>query len=204
MKNKINLSRTNLIVLRKTQYRESSIIVAGLAPELGRMDVVVKGAKKLTKKSFPSVDLFREISIEISNRKNSLHSVYSADLISNNDNIASFHSNYLIACDISKFILRSSHPELASPMLYKALKNIFHTLSIDKCEPYYLSLIKLIFLHEHGILPQFSESEKEQKNLLSQLLNHALGNGELPELDDKYWKELDKWIDQCLLGFAHL
>ena len=124
--------------------------------------------------------------------------------MSNNDNIASFHSNYLLACDISKFILRSSHPELASPLLYKALKNIFYTLSIAKAQPYYLSLIKLIFLHEHGILPQFTDSEREQSNLLSQLLNHALGNGKLPGLNDNYWKELDKWIDQYLLDFAHL
>ena len=120
------------------------------------------------------------------------------------NNIASFHSNYFIACDISKFILRNSHPELATPILYNGLKNVLKMLSIAKQEGYYLSLIKLLFLHEHGLLPQFEEREKEQSELLNQLLNHALGDGTLPMLDVKYWKELDLWIDQCLLGFSHL
>jgi recombinational DNA repair protein (RecF pathway) len=50
---KKKFTRTNLIVLRKTQYLESSLVIAGLpSPELGRIDVIVKGAKKFTKKPF--------------------------------------------------------------------------------------------------------------------------------------------------------
>jgi len=45
---KKEFTRTN-----KTQYLESSLIIAGLPPKLGRIDVIIKDTKQFTKKPFP-------------------------------------------------------------------------------------------------------------------------------------------------------
>ena len=189
------MKHTNLIVLRKTQYRESSIIVTGLTPEHGRLDVIVKGAKKLSSKNFPAVDLFREINIEVNHKKSGLYSIYSADLVSNHDNIASFHNNYLQACDICSFTLRNSQPDIPSPVLYNALKNIFETLADSETIIPYTALIKLVYLDEHGLLPEVPENDQTKKELLSQLLKVGKEKAQIPEISEKYWKVLETWID---------
>ncbi len=189
------MNRTHLIVLRKTQYRESSIIVAGLTSNYGRVDVIVKGAKKLSSKTFPAVDLFRELDIEIKHHKKNLYSVYSADLVSNHDNIASFHLNYLAACDICSFVLKNSQPNLPSPELYEAIKNIFSILSQEKTEIPYPALIKLIYLDEHGFLPELTDADKEKTELLENLLQATMGKNKIPEITPEYWEQLRLWIE---------
>lgn len=189
------MNRTNLIVLRKTQYRETSLIVAGVAPDLGRLDMVVRGAKKLSSKSFPAVDLFREINVDINPQKKNLHSVYSADLLVNNDNISSFHQNYLAACEIARFVLRNSQTDIPSPELYQALKHIYGIMAEREMEVPYPALIKLTYLDEHGLLPEQSAEDSQKGELLLQLLAFASGEGEKPEINKAYWEKLSNWID---------
>ncbi|UKI33313.1 MAG: recombination protein O N-terminal domain-containing protein [Lentisphaeria bacterium] len=55
---------TQLIVLSKQSYRESSLLLAGLSPDCGRLSLVANGAQKLSAKNFPAVDLFRELEVE--------------------------------------------------------------------------------------------------------------------------------------------
>ena len=189
------MDRTNLIGLRKTQYRETSIIAAGLTPEHGRLDVIVKGAKKLSSKNFPAVDLFREIEIEINHKNNGLYSVYSADLVSNHDNIASFHTNYLQACDICSFALRNSQPNVPSPILYNTLKNVFETLADSETTVPYPALVKLVYLDEHGLLPEVSDNDKTKAELLKQLLKTAIDKEKLPVITPEYREQLELWIN---------
>jgi DNA repair protein RecO len=190
-----NMERTNLLVLRKTQYKETSIIVAGLSAEYGRLDIVVKGAKKLSSKNFPTVDLFREIDIEVNHKKKGLYSVYSTDLVANHDNIASFHTNYMQACNICSFALRNSQPGIPSPELYAALKNIFYTLTLQEAKIPYPVLIKLVYLDEHGFLPEIPDNEKEKAHLLEKLINAGMGKNALPEISSEYWEQLNNWVD---------
>lgn len=189
------MNRTALIVLRKTPYRETSLIVAGITPESGRLDMVVKGAKKLSAKTFPAVDLFREIDVEINPGQKGLHSVYSADLISNHDNIASFHKNYLAACDIAAFVLRNSQPYVSSPALYLAVKHVFSLLSEKEMSLPFPSLIRLTYLDEQGLLPEVPANDPFKIQLQAQLLEAALGNNELPDINRDYWLKLSDWID---------
>lgn len=189
------MAHTDLIVLRKIQYRETSIIVAGLSAEFGRLDIIVKGAKKLSSKTFPAVDLFREISVEIEPGKRNLYSVYSADLIANHDNIASCHSNYLAACDIASFVLRNSQPEIPSPELYIAVKNAFGILSRGPTEIPYPVLVRLVYLDEHGLLPELPDHDQAKAKLLAQLVNAARGKIELPDITADYWNIFGDWID---------
>lgn len=189
------MNRTNLIVLRKSNYRETSLIVSGITPDSGRLDTLVKGAKKLSAKHFPAVDLFREINVELKPGQKGLNSVYSADLISNYDNIASFHQNYLAACDIASFVLRNSQPDMSAPELYKALKHVFSILATEKMTLPYTALIKLVYLYEEGLLPELPERDDVKTQLLADLLGAASGKNKLPDLDQEYWQQLNIWIE---------
>lgn len=189
------MNRTNLIVLRKTPYRETSLVVAGITPEMGRLDMLVKGAKKLSAKSFPAVDLFREIDVEINPQNQGLHSVYSADLITNFDNIASVHKNYLAACDIAAFVLRNSKPDVPSPEVYKAVKNIFSKMAKKEMIIPTVALIKLVYLDEHGLLPEIPDGDFDKTKLQERLIGLALGKNGIPEINQAYWQELSDWID---------
>jgi recombinational DNA repair protein (RecF pathway) len=55
---------TTIIVLKKIPYQESSLIVSSISAEYGKVDFIVKGARRITKKKQPIVDLFRELNIE--------------------------------------------------------------------------------------------------------------------------------------------
>lgn len=189
------MDRTNLIVLRKTQYRETSLIIAGITPDSGRIDILVKGAKKISAKNFPAVDLFREVNVEVNLQKHNLHSVYSADLIANHDNIASFHQNYLAACDIANFVLRNSQPDVPTPKLYTSVKHIFNSLAEKKTTVPYPALIKLVYMDEQGLLPETPDNDPEKAKLLSRLIEAAMGKNTVPEIDLDYWEKLTFWID---------
>ena len=48
----MSLVTTNLIVLRKTPYMETSLIISGLSPDFGKLDLLAKGELKISSKKF--------------------------------------------------------------------------------------------------------------------------------------------------------
>ena len=184
----------NYIILRKTPYHETSLILAGISCEHGRVDLLVKGAKKIGSKSLPAIDLFREINVNINPEKDGLQAIYSAELVSNFDNIALKKEAYLDACEISKFVLRNSHPSNPSPETYNAVKIAFQLLSEGNdlfCTP----LVKLVYLAEHGLLPELPEGQQKEAELMSQLIGVAKGNNNLPDISKEYMDDINSWID---------
>lgn len=185
---------TKYIILRKTPYQETSLIVAGISSQYGRIDLLVRGGKKVGSKSLPAIDLFREIEITIIPKNHKLQSIYSADLISNFDNIAIHKNSYLDACEISKFILRNSQPGIPTPLTYNSIKTAFKALS-ESGEIRYSPWVKLALLEEHGLIPEQSVNKNGEAALLQRLIEVAKGNSELPEIDSGYMIEIEKWID---------
>jgi DNA repair protein RecO len=185
---------TNYIILRKTPYHETSLILGGITREHGRVDLLVKGAKKIGSKSLPAIDLFREINVNINLNKDGLQAIYSAELVSNFDNIALKKEAYLDACEISKFVLRNSQPANPSPETYNALKTAFQLLS-EGNDLYCSPLVKLIYLSEHGLLPELPEERKKESELLAQLIEVAKGKNKLPNISKEYMDDINSWID---------
>ena len=101
---------SELIILKKIPYKESSLIVSGLSSEFGRLDFVAKGAEKISKKKFPAIDLFRIVSIEFNPDKDFLQSVYKAEIIENFDAIAESSASFKEACAIAAFVLKNTKP----------------------------------------------------------------------------------------------
>jgi len=191
----MNSKQTDFIILRKTPYLETSLILAGITSQYGRIDLLVKGAKKIGSKTLPAIDLFREIEVPIKPKKEGLQAIYSAELISNFDNIAMYKNSYIDACEISKFTLRNSQPLIPSPLIYQAIKTALQELSLSG-DRLYSPLVKLVFLEEHGLLPQLPENRKEENMLLNELLNAAKGKSPFPKITVEYMEEINKWIEQ--------
>ncbi len=190
----MNKELIQYIILRKIPYQETSLILAGISSNYGRIDLLVRGAKKIGSKSLPAIDLFREIEVSINPKKEGLQPIYSAELISNFDNIAMNKNSYIDACEISKFILRNSHPGIPSPIAYKSVKTALQGLS-NSGEVRYSPLVKLAILEEHGVLPDLPSNKQNESKLLQQLLAASKGDANLPNISSEYMIEIEKWIN---------
>jgi len=197
------LQSTRLIVFRKTPFQESSLIIAGLSPEFGRLDFMAKGARRVGAKQFPVVDIFRELQVEFKNRASGLHSISKAELIASCDAVASYPENYFASCRLGSFLLKNSHPMLPCPKSYAATRNaLLHYAQGDSILPWD-SLARLVFLWENGLLPDQQENIEEReaglskKRFVSALLSAACGEASLPDgIRRSYWPKFTAWVDE--------
>jgi DNA repair protein RecO len=189
---------TSVLVLRKTPYSESSIIAATLSPDHGRLDFVIRGAKKITGKKTPQVDLFRELQVDFRMKHSGLQNLYSCELVNFYDGIALFSENYLKACEIGDFALRNSHPMIPCPEVYSAIKNAFDSLSKSRTDIPWAELVKLVFLDEHGFLPEDLSiaGDSRKTEAVEKLINSIVSGKPLPDFPSKTWRKLADWIDE--------
>ncbi|HJO95185.1 MAG TPA: recombination protein O N-terminal domain-containing protein [Victivallales bacterium] len=194
---------TEVIILRKIPYSETSLIINSLSPEYGRLDFIIKGARRISKKSFPEIDIFRKLKIEfkeIAMSKN-LISPLSFDLIEDNDRIAGYPEAISRIYKIISFILKNIHAGVSCRFVYDAFDNMLCKTSEGKEYPFFL--IKLIYLYENGLLPnELSVSDKDNKNkkILNLLINSAIGKIDTLKLPDEYVQSLNKWVNNLCLA----
>lgn len=195
--------KTNFIVLRKTPYQESGLVVAGLSPDYGRVDLIVKGARAIGRKKFPIYELFRELAIQFREpgSGSSLALPRSAEALENFDGVTANPDAYLTACDFAAFLLRHSRHMLECHASYCAFKTMLSRLAKAELEPKRAAaLAKLSFLQEAGLLPdgiddgQGGDSAK-QSLLLQELLQSGAGEIPPPAMSPAYWLKLSNWVD---------
>ena len=205
-----NLETTNVLILRKMPYKESSLILGTLSAEFGKIELIAKGARKLSKKQFPAFDLFREVQVTFPNTgKDGLHTATNAEIIRSNDSLANVPQNYETALKIGDFILKNSVPDLPSPLIYEAMKNILHNWALEgKKQEYPWSniqcsvIIKTSYLYENGLLPELDDPENETAYHHQQIIERIIECGNegtpLPNLNDAWWKQLNKWLNHLI------
>ena len=192
--------KTRFIILRKTPYQDSGLILAGISPEAGRVDLMVKGARSIGAKKFPVCELFRELQIQFKEPSggSNLASPKSLEALSSFDGVASKPESYLKACEQAAFFLKHSRPMLEAQASYTAFRCMLMRLS-EGATPIHIAaaLAKLAFLHEAGLLPdKLSDDSRagRESNLLAELLAAAC-EGPLPKLSEGYWQRLADWIE---------
>ena len=188
---------TEIIIIRKFPYNETSLIAAGLTPEFGKITLLIKGAFRKNNSTMPVIDLFRVLEVQFKkNLQKDLYPVYSASLLRNYDNIASSLKNYNEACSICSFIFSNTHPFISVPGTFKSVCKAFESLSEaeDSSVPWYM-LVKLAFLYENGFLPEIEQDASGRLELLNAMLLASTGFRPLPDVDDNYMKAFHGWID---------
>jgi len=186
---------TEIIVLKKIKYKETSLIINSISRDCGRLDFLIKGGLKITNKQTPIFDLFRVIEVEFKESNSDLIIPLNSNLILNYDELSKYPKLFVEACKSSDFILKNCFYHIKSNLLYKA----FNTLLTNyvKGKNYDSSLIKLLYLFENGLLDINSETTNpRQQSALKKLLSIALSDSEEFDFNTNYFKKIKMWIDE--------
>lgn len=171
------------------------MVAACLSPDSGRVDLMLKGAKRIGSRKYPVADLFRELEVELSDagKNSSLRSPRSIDLLAQFDSIAASPDAYSAACSVSSLLLRSSAPDTPAPMLYAAAREAFRKLAEGASPEDVLWLLRLVNLEEHGVLP---ESPTPEGRALARSLSLAgRGLAPPPEVDAEKETAIKSWLE---------
>ncbi len=178
------------ILLRKTAFQESSLIVSGLSADYGRVDFLFKGAKNISKRHFPEAELFREFHVIFREAKNAdgLAAVTSWEPTTFHDSIAERTEHYLALCRLSAFFLKNTKPMLPVPQTFQAFQALLKRLERKKEPEPWISLTKFVLLCENGLVPASSRTER--------LLGLALDpEKEIPAGYQDFWNRFQTWVD---------
>ena len=187
--------KTRYMILRKTPFRDTSLVVAGISAEHGRLDFVLKGARAIGRKQFPTADVFREFLLEFrpSRRAESMPAAVSLDLTANHDGIAQSMDCYLAACSFAAETLRRAQPMLEMPLAWQAFSVMLTRMERTLSPKIPLMLARLAVLREHGFL----SGAVPYPELISPLLHCAVdADAPWPDgLDDTALNRLAGWVE---------
>ena len=186
--------KTRYMILRKTPFRDTSLVVAGISADHGRLDFVLKGARAIGKKQFPTAGVFREFLLEFrpSRRADSMPSLVSMDLAADHDAIARHIDCYLAACSFAAETLRRAQPMLEMPLAWQAFSVMLARMERTDDPQIPLMLARLAVLRELGFL----SGTVPFPELAVPLLRCAIDAGEpVPTLDDSSLSRVSGWIE---------
>lgn len=188
------MPRTPCIILRKTPFQETGLILAGLSPDFGRIDLLCRGVRKFGKRAFPVISLFREISIDFREPKNAsgLASLRAPEPVLSHDDLAEEPSAYMAACALAGFLLRNSRPMVALPDTFRALSLMLTKTAECRTASPWLSYVKLVFLCENGLV----SVPPDRQIILDAVTAFASGlRNEPPPFRSDFLERFVRWIE---------
>lgn len=188
------MSETDYIILKKTPFRETSLIVSGISPEFGRLDFMMRGYASGKSGKFSIAGSFRELHIEFKTKKEDLSGLLTAgktELITNYDSIAENIPGYLAACELAAMLLKNTAPMIPIPETYRTFSLFLQAIQNRKNPEPYVSLVYLMLLQEGGELPP---QDGKAGEFLIRLLNRVSAGEDIPEeIPGSYWEKLAEW-----------
>ena len=186
--------KTRYMILRKTPFRDTSLVVAGVSADYGRLDFVLKGARAIGKKQFPTADVFREFLLEFrpSRRPESMPSLVSLDLTASHDGIAQSMDCYLAACAFAAETLRRAQPMLEMPLAWQAFSVMLTRMERSLSPHIPLMLARLAVLREHGFL----SGVVPYPELITPLFRCAVdADAPWPDADETAMNRIAGWVE---------
>ena len=186
--------KTRYMILRKTPFRDTSLVVAGISADYGRLDFVLKGARAIGKKQFPTADVFREYLLEFrpARRAESMPTLVSLDLTASHDGIAQSMDCYLAACSFAAETLRRAQPMLEMPLTWQAFSVMLTRMERMLSPKIPLMLARLAVLREHGMLSDVVP----YPDLIAPLFRCAVeADAPWPEIDETTLNRIDSWVE---------
>lgn len=191
--------QTEFLILRKTPYQESSLVVAGLSPDQGQIHFLVRGARRLGARSFPMVDLFRVLSVEFNQRGTGLQSWRSPELRSDYGRLVRDPQCTQAAGRLARFCLANVAEGLPHPQFFQAAIVAFQRLARaaegrrDAAQAIHAAhLVPLVLLDESGELPHWDDEATARRRAL--LLEMLSGRRDIPALRTGEWEALEEWL----------
>lgn len=198
---KSDLIDTEFLILKKTAYSETSLIVSGITPDYGQMRLMVKGARQLGKNKFPQIDLLRLVSLRCRKRNTALHVPSAVDLLIDYRKVANNYKAYQTACWLAAFAMHNIPEDVEHRRVFIALKYAFERLCIaaDKqmANQQSLQAVKvgfcIVYLDESGLLPQYAGDDVRRRQR-RKLLEFGEGKCQAPNLTADAWKKIYTWV----------
>ena len=194
----VEITSTPLIVLSRTPYRESSLIIVGLSPDYGKLQLICNGALKSAVSGGVTADLFRELSVEFTRSRSSLLNLREMELISANDKLADLPVNWRLAGKMAAFLLANIKEDLPMPYTYDSFSSVLKHLSgtmpeEERWTPMQCAVVlKTAFLCENGLLPQ--NTDEKSTAFLENVVAAGIDNSALPRCPMEYWAKLNDWL----------
>lgn len=194
----VEITSTPLIVLSKSPYRESSLIVVGISPDYGKLQLVCSGAQKISGKDYVQIDLFRELSVEFTESKSSLKTARDIEVLSLNDKLPDNAVNFRLAGKMAAFLLANIKEDLPMPYTYDSFSSVLAHLSgsvpeEERWTPVQCAVVlKAAFLCENGLLPQ--SADERSAAFLENVVAAGIDNSALPKCPADYWAKLNEWL----------
>ncbi|MFO7821449.1 MAG: recombination protein O N-terminal domain-containing protein [Lentisphaeria bacterium] len=199
-------TETDFLVLRKTDYSETSLIIAGVTPDQGQLHFLGRGARRLGGKSFPVADLFRVLRLIYRPGKSDLYTWQNAEVVRDFSSLATDINAYNAACWLAGFTLRNTAGDHPMPGFYGALllalerlqKAAAHHGEVEKYTMLIpVACVLMVYLDENGLLPDYRD-KPDQRKRRDALLAAGEGKGEIPRVSSLTWKKLFNWQKRIL------
>lgn len=202
--------QSEFIVLRKTPYRENALVLSGISPDFGKLEVIAYGAAGSSKpNSFPVADIYRVLSVTLKDNdleqgKNGLLAAKDIELIEDFPDLPRKLDNFKFIGKIGGFLLRNTVFESPLPLVYDALRSLLRILSNNEVwsQREAAIVIKLTFLYENGLLPEpenmSAEAAGKVMMLYEKIIECAVDAEPLPKLSVEYYLQLDSYLNMLI------
>ncbi|MGN0849545.1 MAG: hypothetical protein ACI4OV_07625 [Victivallaceae bacterium] len=202
--------QSEFIVLRKTPYRENALVLSGISPDFGKLEVIAYGAAGSSKpNSFPVADIYRVLSVTLKDNdleqgKNGLLAAKDIELIEDFPDLPRKLDNLKFIGKIGGFLLRNTVFESPLPLVYDALRSLLRILSNNEVwsQREAAIVIKLTFLYENGLLPEpenmSAEAAGKVMMLYEKIIECAVDAEPLPKLSVEYYLQLDSYLNMLI------
>jgi len=188
---------TDFVVLRKTPYGDSRLIVAGISPDQGQLAFIVPNPLPGSKSGFPHLDLFRWVKIAYRPSSGKLHHCQDADLVQDFSGLTRNYPSFQAACWIAQFTLANVQPETTPEHYFHALTVALRRLAEPNAQPDpVLTGVAVAFLFEEGWLDGYQQSDQLMEQCKQLLLMSA--GAPPPKLTPPCWSQLFAWTCQLL------
>lgn len=194
--------QTSYLVLHKQPYGDTSLIVGGLTPAYGYLRCLIRGARKISRKHFPVVDIFRVLDITLTVADSDLHSCRSVDLIKSYEAVAADMTAYQTAGWLSLFIQRNILAETSCEKLYQAVITALKRMDYVVKERGLFKInhgkalicgVVAVFLEENGLYP-YGENDTTTAEQRRILLEMGLGKRRPLKFSEEKWDQTYQWL----------
>ncbi len=196
-----------VLVLKKSDYSESSVIIAALTVHFGQVHFLVKGGRKPAKRLHTGIDLCQHLSIGFKAKWTvELQTAHQVDLIRSYHAIAENYHHYTLAAWSARFILANTQPNNPTPVLFQAMDHAFMRWSLPDTRVGIAVVIGLLFiaLEELGYLAAFV-GQKELQHEIGRLRDYSLNLDALvPNYTLIDWRKLGLWLKDYIHHYTNL
>ncbi len=200
-----NYETTRVLILRKTPYSESSLVLAGISPDLGCLHFLVRGGRKISGGRASGVDLFRVFEVQFRRTRSELYPWHNAEMAANYADVALQLNVFKTASWLGRFALLNLAPLNAQPRFFLAMTAALQRLSAmararngeGAVLQSVVAGVALVYLDENGLLPDYPDDPDRQARREA-LLAAGEGKRKMPVLTAEQSEQLAAWTETLL------